>query len=49
MSWSQRTIARILLLVASMLADSDDLRRELKHLSNHLSVGDRSGRVDGDG
>jgi hypothetical protein len=36
MNWKQKTVVRILLLVARMLAD-EDWAEEIKHLSNHIT------------
>jgi hypothetical protein len=36
MSWKQRTVVRILLFVAQMLAD-EEWRKEIEHLSNHIT------------
>jgi hypothetical protein len=37
-TWKEKTIARILLLIARMLTDDADLTAELKALSNHIGV-----------
>ena len=39
MSWQTKTVVRILMLVASILADDEALKRELKNLANHISAG----------
>lgn len=36
MTWQQKTIARILLILARMIADPS-IADELKHLSNHIN------------
>jgi hypothetical protein len=38
MTWREKTIARILLIIAGMLAEDDKLRDELRHLSNHINA-----------
>lgn len=38
MTWREKVVARILLLVAQMLCDDPLLRDAVKHLSNHISV-----------
>lgn len=41
MTWAEKTIVKILLLVAKLLADingSPELAAELRHLSNHVSL-----------
>lgn len=38
MSWREKTIVAILLIVARMLVEDDVLSRELKALANHISV-----------
>lgn len=38
MTWKEKTIVRILLLVARMLAEDSELREELQNLANHISV-----------
>lgn len=35
-TWKQRTVIRILLLVAEMLAD-EEWAKEIEHLSNHIT------------
>lgn len=37
MTWKEKTIARILLLIARMLAEDSAIADELRHLSNHIS------------
>jgi hypothetical protein len=39
MSWKQKTVARILLLVARMINEDNWLAEELKSLSSHISAG----------
>jgi len=39
MSFGQKVVVRILLLAAKMHADSDELRKEITALANHISVG----------
>lgn len=36
MSWKEKLIARILLLICRIVAEGD-LRDELRHLSNHIT------------
>lgn len=38
MTWREKTLARILLLVAVLLCDDREFARELKHLSNHIGM-----------
>lgn len=38
MTWREKTLARILLLLARMLADEPELKADLKHLANHIHV-----------
>lgn len=38
MTWREQLIARILLLVARMVADDPELADALKHLSNHIGI-----------
>lgn len=38
MTWRQRTVCRILLLVARIVAGDADLERRLEHLANHIDV-----------
>ena len=37
MTWKKKTVIRILLLVAQMLADGD-WREEIEHLANHIAM-----------
>ncbi len=37
MTWGQKTIARILLIIASMMAD-EEINKELSNLSAHIAV-----------
>ena len=39
MTWQTKTVVRILMMVAMMLADDEALKRELKHLATHISAG----------
>ena len=43
MDWANTTIARILLIIARMLAKSDELRKELEQLNAHLSYNQKRG------
>ena len=36
MTWREQLIARILLIIARMVADDDDLQDVLRHLSNSI-------------
>ena len=38
MTWREKTIARILLILAGMLAEDATLAQELRHLSSHIGV-----------
>jgi hypothetical protein len=38
MSWKQKTVIRILLLVAKMVNDDEWLKEDIKHLSNHITT-----------
>lgn len=38
MTWREQFIARILLIIARMVADDPVLRDDLKNLANHASV-----------
>ena len=38
MTWQAKTIVRILLLIATILADDEALKKELKTLATHISV-----------
>lgn len=38
MTWREKTIARILLLIARMLCDDPELQTDLKNLSTHIHV-----------
>lgn len=38
MTWKETLIARILLLVARMVADDPALATEIKHLANHVQA-----------
>lgn len=38
MSWKEKTIARILLILARMMSEDVWLKRELETLSTHISV-----------
>lgn len=50
MTWRQITISRILLLIASMIADDPQVRDELRKLSNHIttSVHDAKAQAEAD-
>jgi hypothetical protein len=37
MTWQEKMIARILLLIAGMLAGDSDLKNQLKYLSNTIT------------
>ena len=38
MTWRERTVAVILLIIARMVSDDESLSAELKTLANHISV-----------
>ncbi len=38
MTSREKLITRILLLIAWIVADNSELKREIKHLSNHISI-----------
>ena len=38
MTWREQLVARILLIIARMVATDPVLAAELKHLANHISV-----------
>jgi len=38
MSWQQKTIIKILMLISLMLADDEALKKELRTLATHLQV-----------
>lgn len=38
MSWKQKTVIRILMLIARMYAEDDDLKKQLETLACHLST-----------
>lgn len=39
MTWREKTVLRILLLVAKTLSESLELKREIESLSNHIMYG----------
>jgi hypothetical protein len=39
MNWKQKTVVRILMIVARMVAEDEWLKDELKNLANHISIG----------
>jgi len=39
MTWQTKTVVRILMLVASILADDEALKKELKTLAMHIQAG----------
>jgi hypothetical protein len=41
-TWRERTVARILLLVAMLVSDNAEVRDEIRHLSNHIGVHGRN-------
>jgi hypothetical protein len=43
MTWAERTLARVLLLLATMLADDPEVRKELHAIATHISVHGRHG------
>lgn len=38
MTWREKLVARILLLIAQMVADDPGVRQELKNLSVHIGI-----------
>lgn len=38
MTWREKLVARILLIVALLVADDPAVRQEIKHLSSHIGV-----------
>ena len=38
MNWREKTVARILLIVARLLADDPVIQKEIQNLSTHISV-----------
>jgi len=38
MTWREKTIARLLLLIARMLCEDSEIAAELKYLSAHIST-----------
>ena len=42
MTWKEKTVYRILCLIAVALADNQDLKAEIEALSNHINYGDRN-------
>lgn len=38
MTWREKTVVKILLLVARMLCEDPAIEAEVKHLANHISV-----------
>lgn len=38
MTWREKTIVRILLIIATMLAEDATLAQEIRNLSSHVSV-----------
>lgn len=42
MTWREITIAKILLLIAKIISEDDELTLELKNLSNHISATGRA-------
>jgi hypothetical protein len=37
LNWNAKTVCRILLLVAKMLTEGNELRQEIQALSNHIT------------
>lgn len=44
MKWKEAAIAKILFIIAGMLAEDENLKKELNALSAHISVGDWNNR-----
>lgn len=42
MTWKDKVIIRILLMISRMLTDDDKLKLELNSLAAHISVGERT-------
>lgn len=38
MTWREKVVVQILLIIARMLADDEQVRREIKTLATHISV-----------
>ena len=38
MTWREKTIIRILMFIAGMMAESDEVKKELSNLATHISV-----------
>lgn len=38
MSWKEKTIARILLILAQMLCENDKIKLEIEQLATHIAV-----------
>ncbi len=45
MNWKQKTVVRILLLVAKLINEDDWMAEDLKSLANHVSAGDWSAKL----
>ncbi|HEX3125013.1 MAG TPA: hypothetical protein VHQ21_17080, partial [Rhodanobacteraceae bacterium] len=39
-SWKDKIVVRILLIIAKQFAETDELKKELQALANHISVGE---------
>jgi hypothetical protein len=37
-TWREKTVIRILLIIASMLVDDPEIKREISHLGSHIAV-----------
>jgi hypothetical protein len=37
MTWKQKTVVRILLMIARIISEDEALAADLQHLSNHIS------------
>jgi len=38
MTWKEKTVAKILLIIARMITDNNELKVELTHLANHIGT-----------
>ncbi len=38
LTWKEKTVIRILLLIANMLCEQDAIKLEIRSLANHISV-----------
>lgn len=45
MKWREKTVYRILCLIAAAITDNEDLREEIVALSNHINYGARDEEI----